>query len=220
MKRNEDKGPFLPAYARTPLILAAVTGLLTYYGTRLVTQGALHHDFTLPVDSAIPFVPVFSIIYVLAYVQWGVGLVLIARESRETCRRVMAGEIVSKLICMAVFIIIPTTMVRAEITSGDAFSRITGLIYGIDAADNLFPSIHCLDSWVCFRGARQMKRTGKWYARFTLVFTLLVFASTVLIKQHVIVDVFAGIVVGEIGQYISRKYPVYRVFERIDALMK
>ena len=220
MKRNEGRNPFLPAYARTPLALAAVVGLLAYYGSRLIAQGAMHHDFTLPVDGRIPFAPIFSLIYVLAYVQWGVGLLLIARERPEICRRVMAGEIISKLICMALFILVPTTMVRAEIASGDVFSRITGFLYAIDAPDNLFPSIHCMDSWTCFRGAQRMERVGKWYMRFSLAFTLLVFASTVLIKQHVIVDVFAGILVAEIGQYLSRKFPVYRIFERIDALLK
>lgn len=220
MKQNERREPFLPVYARAPLILAAAVGLLTYYGTRAITQGAAHHDFTLPLDGAIPFVPIFSIIYVLAYVQWAVGLILIAREDPETCRRVMAGEIISKLICLALFILVPTTMVRAEIDPGDVFGRITGLIYAMDAADNLLPSIHCMDSWVCFRGAQRMRRRGKWYARLSLVFTLLVCASTVLIKQHVAVDVFAGVLVAEIGQYISRKHPVYRIFERIDALFR
>ena len=216
MKRNEKRKPFLPGYAYAPLILAALTGILTYFGTRVVAQGLTHHDFALPIDGAIPFVPVFSVIYVLAYVQWGVGLVLIARESREACRRVMAGEFLSKLMCMALFLLIPTTMVRAEITSNDAFSRIVRCIYSIDPADNLFPSIHCLESWTCFHAALLMKRTGKWYSRFSLVFTLLVFASTVLVKQHVIVDVFAGILVCEIGQLISRKLPVYRIYDGMD----
>ena len=206
MKRRERKRTFLPAHAYIPLIFVVMAGALSYYGTKLINQGVLHYDLTLPIDGLIPFVPAFSIIYVLAYVQWAVGLLLIAREDAGLCRQVLAGEVISKLICMALFIIVPTTMVRAEIRSDDFFSAIMRFIYSVDAADNLFPSIHCMDSWVCFRGALRMKRTGKWYSRFSLVFTLLVCASTVLVKQHVIVDVFAGLLVAEIGQYISRKF--------------
>ena len=219
MNRNESKRVFLPVYACIPLVFVVVASLLAYYGTRLITSGIAHHDFALPIDGMIPFVPAFSIVYVLAYVQWAVGLILIAREGGKLCRQVLAGEIISKLLCMILFIIVPTTMVRAEIQSGDLFSAVMRFIYRIDAADNLFPSIHCLDSWVCFRGAMLMKKTGKWYSRFSLVFTLLVFASTVLVKQHVIVDVFAGVLAAEIGQYISRRLRVDRIFERIDATL-
>ena len=217
MKRNESRRSLLPTYARVPLIFVAAAGLLTYYGTKLLTQGAPHFDFALPIDGMIPFVPAFSVVYVLAYAQWGVGLLLITREDSELCRRVLAGEVISKLICMALFIAVPTTMARAEITGGDPFSAIMRLIYSIDAPNNLFPSIHCLDSWICFRGAMMMNRVGKGYARFSLVFTLLVLASTVLVKQHVVIDIFAGVLVGEIGLYLSRKLSAHRIFEKIDA---
>ena len=38
------------------------------------------------------------------------------------------------------------------------------------------------------------------------VFSLLVCASTVLVKQHVVVDIFAGIAVAEAGLLLSRLY--------------
>lgn len=38
------------------------------------------------------------------------------------------------------------------------------------------------------------------------VFSLLVCLSTVLVKQHVIVDIFAGIAVAELGLLLSRLY--------------
>ena len=221
MKRKENR-PFalLPPYARTPLVLLVIIAALAYGGTRLITPEFTHFDFSLPIDARIPFVPAFTVIYVLAYVQWVVGYILIARESREVCYRVLGGEIISKLICMALFIIIPTAMVRAEITSEDFFSRIVRFIYAVDAPDNLFPSIHCLESMVCLHGAMQMKKVGKWYLWFTLLFSALVCASTVLVKQHIIVDVAAGIAVCEIGQIISRRADVGRIFERIDARVR
>ena len=202
-KRKLDD--FLPSYTRIPLVSMVCVHGLVYYATRLVTQKMPHYDFSLPVDGVIPFIPAFSVIYVLAYVQWVVGYILIARDSRELCCRVISGEIMSKLICMALFLLVPTTMARAKIVSDGFFDRIVGTIYRLDAADNLFPSIHCLESWVCFRGAMQMKNTKPWYRYFTLLFSLLVFASTVLIKQHVTVDIAGGILTAEIGQQIAQK---------------
>lgn len=204
MDLKQKLDDLLPSYTRVPLISMVCVHALVYYATRLVTQKMTHFDFSLPVDAAIPFIPAFSVIYVLAYVQWIAGYILIARDSRELCRRVISGEIISKLICMALFLLIPTTMTRAGIVSDGPFDRIVGTIYRLDAADNLFPSIHCLESWVCFRGAMRMKKAGPWYRYFTLLFSLLVFASTVLIKQHVAVDIIGGVLTAEVGQQIAQ----------------
>ena len=195
----------LPLYTHIPLVSMVCVHGLVYYATRLVTQTMTHFDFSLPVDGAIPFVPAFSVIYLLAFVQWTMGYILIARDSRELCCRIISGEIFSKLICMVLFLLVPTTMKRAEIVSDGLFDRIVGEIYRLDAADNFFPSIHCLESWVCFRGAMQMKKTGPWYRYFTLLFSILVFASTVLIKQHASVDIAGGVLTAEIGQQIAQR---------------
>ena len=205
LKRTLDN--LLPSYTRIPLVTMVCIHGLVYYATRLVTQKLTHFVFSLPVDDAIPFIPAFSVIYVLAYVQWIAGYIVIARDSRELCYRVISGEIISKLICMVLFLLVPTTMARAEIVPDGFFDTIVRYIYQLDTADNLFPSIHCLESWICFRGAMQMKTTGPWYRYFTLLFSLLVFASTVLIKQHVAVDIIAGILTAEIGQQIMRNIP-------------
>ena len=202
-KRGLDD--LLPSYTRIPLAAMVCVHALAYYATRPVSQRLTHFDFSLPVDDAIPFIPAFSVIYVLAYVQWAAGYILIARDSRELCCRVISGEIISKLICMALFLLVPTTMTRAEIAPDGFFDRIVEYIYRLDAADNFFPSIHCLESWVCFRGAMRMKKTGSWYRYFTLLFSLLVFASTVLIKQHAAVDVVGGVLTAEIGQQIGQR---------------
>ena len=208
----------LPSYTRIPLVSMVCIHGLVYYATRLVTQKLTHFDFSLPIDDAIPFIPAFSVIYVLAYVQWIMGFILIARDSRELCCRVISGEIISKLICMALFLLVPTTMTRADIVSGRFFDTIVRYIYRMDAADNLFPSIHCLESWVCFRGAMQMKKAGPWYRCFTLLFSILVFASTVLIKQHVAVDIMAGVLTAEIGQQIAIKTNSARIFHKTGCI--
>ena len=196
---------FLPPYTRIPLASMVCIHGLVYYATRLVTQKMTHFDFSLPVDDVIPFIPAFSVIYVLAYVQWIAGYIVIARGSRELCYRVISGEIISKLICMALFLLVPTTMARAEIVSDGFFDRVVGYIYRLDAADNFFPSIHCLESWVCFRGAMRMKKAKPWYQYLTLLFSILVFASTVLIKQHAAVDIVGGVLTAEIGQQIVQR---------------
>ena len=85
---------------------------------------------------------------------------------------------------------------------------IVRFIYSVDAPVNLFPSIHCLESWCCIRAAYKMnfkteKRTN-YYRVATILMSLGIFASTLFIKQHVIADVFGGIAAFEIGMILAK----------------
>ena len=48
------------------------------------------------------------------------------------------------------------------------------------------------------------EKLPRWFTWAMGIFTLLVFASTVLVKQHFVVDIIAGVAVGEIGLQIAR----------------
>lgn len=207
----------LPSYARIPLVLLVIINLIVYEGTQFLMLHAKHWDLALPLDARIPFRPAWIVIYILAYLQWVVGYVLIARESREHCYRVLAGEIIAKFICMLFFIVLPTRIERPVVEGSGVFAALTRLIFASDLPGNLFPSIHCLESWICFRGAIGMKRVPRWYAPAMLAFTLMVFASTVLVKQHVLVDIPAGVLVAELGLLLSDKLRAGRLLDRLEA---
>lgn len=204
MKMRKKLEQWIPGYARWPLICLVLVNCIAYYGSRLLVRGAARYDLSTALDARLPFWPVFIVFYILAYAQWFFGYIIIAREDREICRRVLGAEMIAKLICLVCFVALPTRMVRPEVTGNGVFERLTALIYSLDAPINLFPSIHCLDSWMCFRGAQKLKRTPRWYALFMLALTLPVLASTVLVKQHVLVDIPAGILAGEIGLFLMR----------------
>lgn len=206
----------IPKYARFPLLAALILNCSVYWLTRPLTAGAVHYDLSTGLDSAIPFVPAFIVIYVLAYIQWVVGYILIARDSEERCYRVLSGEMLTKLLCGLIFLLLPTRMVRPEVTGTDVFSRMTALIYALDTPENLFPSIHCVESWLCFRGAIGAKKLGKGYKIGCLVFTLLVFASVLLVKQHLVADILPAILLAELGQLLAPVLHLDRLLERVN----
>ncbi len=203
----------MPVYAWGMVALLLSVNGLAYFGTRMFTSGLEHSCIAAPLDRALPFVPFFIVFYILAYVQWIVGFVMIGRGEKDVCLRFFLGELIAKLIAMACFILFPTTMegLRPSVESlqgGGIWYSLTALIYRMDAPDNLFPSIHCLESWFCFRGALKLKNVPRWYAPAMLVMTLFVFASTVLVKQHVLVDIIGGVAAVEIGLWISGRIPL------------
>jgi membrane-associated phospholipid phosphatase len=206
----------LPKYAFLPLIICLGLNAFTYFGTRLFTTGLYHYDLSLPIDHMIPFTPFMMSVYVLAYVVWIVGFIVIGRESREVCYEVLTAEQIAKLCCLVAFIAIPTTIIRPEVTGTGFFQWLSRLIYSMDSPDNLLPSVHCLENWICFRGAMKCKKVGKGYKIFTFVAAILVFASTLMVKQHVVLDVVAAIVVVELGLFLSRRFNLSKIYFIIE----
>ncbi len=194
----------IPLYSFLPLALMVSVNLIAFYGTRLFTANAYHYDIALSVDGKIPFFTPAIVIYIASYIQWVVGYVAIARESREVCNRFIYGEIIAKVICAVIFLAFPTATVRPEVPDGGVFNWLTALIYSLDKPDNLFPSLHCLESYFCMRGAFYCRKTPKWFAPVNVIFTLMVFACILLVKQHVLLDIPSAIIVAEIGMFAMR----------------
>lgn len=208
----KQKAPLFPRYAVCPLSVTVILNMITYYVSRLITGSMIHYNFTFPIDTRIPFVPAAIVIYVLAFPSWAVGYLVVCRENQEVCGRLLAGEQIAKLLCLLIFLLVPTTMIRPAVPGHDVFSWGTRLIYALDTPDNLLPSIHCLENWILFRGALRCKKVGRGYKISFLLFTLMVFASTLLVKQHLVVDVAAGVLVGEIGLWLCDRLGAQRIY--------
>ena len=204
---REKLASIYPTYSILPIAAMLGMNMVAYMGTRIFTTGRYHYNIESPLDRMLPLVPFFVVFYVLAFAQWITGYLLIGREKKEYCYRFFLGEIIAKAICLVIFLVFPTTLNRPEITGNGIFERLLAFIYSVDAADNLFPSIHCLESWMCWRGCRKLTQTRLpgWFSGANLVRTLLVFASTVLCKQHVLIDIAGGVAVVEIGLFLAPK---------------
>lgn len=212
MKEKLDK--LLPKFARLPLLTVLLLNFAVYYITKIVTVNEQHFDLTIPLDREIPFVPAFIIVYILAYVQWVFSYLYHCTREKRICLQITATDCLAKVICMLFFIFLPTMIVRPEITDNDVFSFLTKIIYTLDTPVNLFPSIHCLESWICFRGALLLKKVSKTYIVIQLVFTILVFTSTVFVKQHFFVDIIASIALVEIAFVVVKKTSLWKLLDR------
>ena len=70
-------------------------------------------------------------------------------------------------------------------------------------------------SWFCCIGLRKCENVPKWYQNLSEIIAVLVFISTLALRQHVLVDVFSGILVAEVTWQISRRTNGYRIYQRI-----
>lgn len=218
MKKKLDK--WIPRYSRIPLLLLILANTITYNGTKLYTNHLFHYNAATKIDSYIPFVPFFISFYILAYLQWIIGYIIITRENKKTCYKYVSAGLIAKFLCFIFFILFPTTLIRPIISGNSILETLTKLVYKLDAPVNLFPSIHCLESWMCFRGSLSLKKVPKGYKLIMFIFTVFVCASTVLVKQHVFIDIIGGIMVVEIGIFLANKLNTGKILEKINQKLK
>ena len=210
----------LPFYGIIPIAVCLIFNVLVYNGNRLLTADRVHFDLSIPViDQNIPFWRWMIVFYVLSYVFWAFGFIVIARENRKFCYDMFAGELIGKFFCLVFFLALPTMM--PDWPSGtfaieNVFDWLTQFIYDLDEPNNLFPSIHCSESWVCLRGILKSKKVCKPLQIASVVMTVGIFASTVLVKQHVFIDILGGVAVAEAGLFLGRKLRAGRLFEKIE----
>ena len=195
----------VPQYMWVPLLLTVSCNALAYYGTRLVTANMVHYNLSNRLDDQIPLIPWTVVIYFGCYVLWVVNYILGCRQERKTAFRFISADFLAKIICMICFVIFPTTNVRPIISGNTIWDVGMRLLYRMDAADNLFPSIHCLTSWFCYIAVRENDKIPLWYRRFSAFAAVLVFISTLTTKQHVLIDVVAGVALAEGCYYFVKK---------------
>lgn len=205
----------LPAHWMIPPVFTFVLNSLVYWGAPILAAGRHHYNLSGPMDELIPFMPQFILVYFGCYIFWVINYCIIARQEKEHRYRFYTADFYARLVCLLCFVLFPTTNTRPIVSGSSVWSMAVRFLYRLDAPVNLFPSIHCMASWFCYIGIRNLKNIPEWYKRFSLVVALMVFVSTLALRQHVLPDVAGGILVAEVTLYISRHTNGYRVYERI-----
>ena len=67
----------IPQYARLPLLAVLIFNFVCYYVPKALESHRTLHVLSTALDDALPRVPVFIYIYILAYVQWAVAYIVI-----------------------------------------------------------------------------------------------------------------------------------------------
>ncbi|MCQ2584627.1 MAG: phosphatase PAP2 family protein [Treponema sp.] len=178
---------------------------LAYYFGRLLSYWRPHHNFSTFLDNSILFLPGFIIIYLGCYVFWVSNMYLASKQEPLKRKQFLIAHIAAENIAFLFFVFLPTTIIRPEVR--DSFvpfiDFLVKLTYAADSPDNLFPSLHCYMSWMCWIAVRSNPEISKKYKWASFIMAVLVCMSTVHVKQHVFVDVPAGIILAEICNFIS-----------------
>lgn len=150
-------------YSIIPLIFAFSFNMLVYVGSRMIAGNWHHYNIESSFDAKIPFWPPSAVIYLGCYLFWAANYIIISRQEKKEICQFFSADFISRVICFVFYILFPTTNIRPHVNSDGFWNQIMIFLYSVDAADNLFPSIHCLVSWFCYIALRGKKEYPFWY---------------------------------------------------------
>jgi membrane-associated phospholipid phosphatase len=185
-------------------ILTAVV-LLYFPVNRGVSGGT---EVSSRIDDYIPLVPVFVIPYISGIVAFFAVIVWAAIRARwKTLLQFYISCCLAALVSYVIFIAFPTYVERPEVSGGGLLSRLLRWVYKLDRPYNVFPSSHTYFSvittyflWRWFGGG-----LGGVAA---IVAGSMVIASTVLVKQHSVLDVGGGVALAVVCILVSAIFVV------------
>ncbi len=196
----------LPGYGWACFLFLALLQLLVFGATRIPLQYMDKLDLSTSYDRLIPFRPGWISVYVLSFLSWLITLLMLFRQRKEHVYRNSAAYFVSLMLTLACFMLMPSALERPEVPGRDFFSWITRIVYFVDQPNNLFPSLHVVCSYYCWRCIYDAEGIPLWYRRFNFFFLLLVCASILFVKQHVLVDIPSAVVVAEVPLQLAGRF--------------
>jgi len=194
-------------------ILLAAAGCATYLLYPVLNHGPNRIFLQTAVDRAMPLVPVMVIPYIsLIPLIFVAALVLAVADLRKLQSYALAMTI-ALLVSYAVYATAQSYVIRPTITGDDWLSRALREVYSLDKPYNDFPSLHTSQATIiAVYWLKAHRRTGIAAA----VWCALIVSSTVLIHQHYVADVAAGLVVAWAAT-TSAEWIIRRISRRLDS---
>jgi membrane-associated phospholipid phosphatase len=149
-------------------------------------------------DQAIPFVKAFIVPYLIWYpfIIW--GFIYLCIKDRNTYFRTISAYAAGLIVCYVVYYLYQTTVPRPVLEGTDIFTKLVALTYASDRPFNCFPSIHVLSSYLIMIGmgrSQAIRRPIRWFVHSV---GALIILSTLLVKQHVLLDAAGAILLAEV----------------------
>ena len=200
-----------------PAIITFAINMLAYMVPKQVVSPSRYIFFDMEIDRYIPFVPCFALFYYMAFVQWFNYFLQASFGDKNLRNRYFSCDIISKIVIFMIFMIWPTAVNRPSVEGVTGFwGWVLGMTFTVDNPLGALPSLHCYYSWLSFRYSLDAEpKERRWLTWLQLVLSLLVFASTVLIKQHYFIDIIGGIVFAELFLWIASHTKLAEVIGRL-----
>lgn len=199
-----------------PFIIAVVVYLLSYEVPKYLISFDRLHYLQVYIDTLIPFYSPSVVVYIGAFFQWINAILIALGQSKEKGYRYASAIIIGSLIGMIIYFVYPTCAYRPEVTGTSIFDLLCRTIFMFDNIINACPSFHCFCSTILLFVIYDCENIKKSTLYINIVFSILVYVSTLLTKQHVFVDIIGGILLAIVSFALSKKIVFSRIFDKLN----
>jgi hypothetical protein len=175
--------------------------LLTYESVGHWARRLAPHEIATAWDMHIPFWPQWIWVYGLTYVVPFAALLWV--RERAHFQRALVAIGLASVGAYAVFLLWPVAAPQPTLGSSLA-DRLLALQYRYDRGSgaNQLPSLHVAIAWILFAAISGNDR-AHWRARIAGCVALAISLSTLFVKQHLIADVFTGVVTAGAAYWVA-----------------
>jgi membrane-associated phospholipid phosphatase len=178
----------------------AVGVLLTSQLYVFLNHGPAILNLRTALDEWLPVIPVFVIPYDSLQPIIFFTLVILLLTRTRVFQSVSLALIIAWFVSYGFYFFLQTEVMRPVLTGNDLLTRMIRDVYASDNPYNDFPSLHTsLSTIVALHWFRVDRRLGVVVA----IWTALIVASTVLIKQHYLADVGSGLALAFAASWLS-----------------
>lgn len=212
-------GSFFKRYPHWKMLLYWLAYGLAFELLEWAAKPAFYHEMYCSFDDKIPFMEIF----IIPYYWWFAALIWIHVytffKEPEVFKKLMVYVMCTQTIAVLMFVLYPSIQyLRPEVMPRDnIFTDMVSHIYAIDTNTNVCPSLHVIGGVGVWLAAMQCKNLRSKGSRAYLhISTVLICISTVFLKQHSVIDIYAALIVCLVG-YIAA---YSRLFERLRCRKK
>jgi membrane-associated phospholipid phosphatase len=156
------------------------------------------HDLLLPGEEKIPFMPFSILVYSLEYLLPIWLFVMISK--REYILKIIIAFVAMVIIHVFFYFSFPVEYVLRPHLSADTMGYyFISTLYEMDAPINTFPSMHVSIAFLTFFIIRKYRPHLQWIG---FLVAIIISTSTILIKQHYILDVVSGVMLAWLVYYV------------------
>ena len=189
-------------------------------------EGLTYHIIYTPLDDAIPFLPGFVFFYYSWFIYCYVILIIFFFTSEKDYFNAFWFMAFGMTLFCIVSYFYPTALeLRPDTVEGTGIAAmLVRAMYAIDTPTNVFPSIHVYDTVGMHAAILHSDTVAAWAAKhskdeascrrkitivrlFSAVWGILICLSTLFIKQHSILDLISGLVLGAVVYFVMYMRP-------------
>lgn len=143
-------------------------------------------------DTMIPFLPIFIVPYIVWYAFILGYLIYFWYKDISVYLKTLSVIVIGELVCFVIYFYFQTTVPRPKLVGDGILVDLVGMIYSHDQPFNAFPSIHVLTTFAIILGNINIRNKHVFHSVFVSVMGSMIIISTLFVKQHYILDMFAS----------------------------